>query len=49
MKQLAVRQPQKPIHGLRQRRKGCFRTEEMNDQTVYNKLRKRRYRAALAA
>ena len=49
MQLAVVRQPQKPIHGLRQRRKGCFRTEEMNDQTVYNKLRKRRWRAALAA
>ena len=43
---LAVRQQQQPIHGLRQRRAGCFRTDEMNDPKVYNKLRKRAQRAA---
>ena len=41
---LVVRQ--QPIHGLRQRRAGSFRTDEMNDPKVYNRLRKRAQRAA---
>ena len=36
---------QQPIHGLRQRRKNSFRTDEMNDPKVYNRERQRAYRA----
>ena len=42
---LAVCVRQQPIHGLRQRRKGSFRTDDMNDTKVYNRLRQRALRA----